>query len=125
MSKLGKSLLGALKEIKKKGAVSLSASPHIRMNARRAKNRKPTHPGEVLREDILPELNISQEELAKHLQMSYYTLSEILHERRSLTPAIALSLARFLKTTPGSWLNMQQALDTWKLEQKCAEQNEN
>lgn len=125
MSKLGKSLLSALKEVKKKGTVSLSASPHIKINTQRAKSRKPTHPGEILLEDILPELNISQEELAKHLQISCRALSEILTQSRPLPPDIALRLAHFLKTTPESWLNMLQVLDTWELKQKCAEQNGN
>ena len=52
------------------------------MNSLRAKKRKPTHPGEILREDILPELGISQGEFAKHLRVSRRTISEILHERR-------------------------------------------
>ena len=90
------------------------------MSSLRAKNRKPTHPGETLREDVLPELGISQGEFAKHLRVSRRTVSEILHERRPLTPDMALRLAHFLGTTPESWLNMQQALDIWELERKYA-----
>lgn len=90
------------------------------MTSLRAKNRKPTHPGEILREDVLPELNISQGELAKHLRVSRRTISEILNERRPLTPDMALRLAHFLGTSPESWLNMQQALDIWQLERKYA-----
>jgi addiction module HigA family antidote len=90
------------------------------MSSLRAKNRRPTHPGETLREDVLPELGISQGEFAKHLRVSRRTISEILHERRPLTPDMALRLAHFLGTTPESWLNMQQALDIWELERKYA-----
>ena len=82
----------------------------------RSKNRRPTHPGAILREDILPELNITQGELALHLGVSRRTISEILHERRPITPDMAIRLAYFLDTTPTSWLNMQQALDIWELE---------
>lgn len=83
----------------------------------RSKNRKPTHPGAVLREDVLPALKgMTQTKLALRLKVSRRTISEILHERRPLTADMAIRLARFLKTTPESWLNMQQALDIWELE---------
>ena len=81
------------------------------------KMRKPTHPGALLREDVLPALNISQTGLAKRLGVSRLTVSELLHEKRALSPDMAMRLARLLNTTPESWLNMQQALDHWELEQ--------
>ena len=90
------------------------------MNSLRSKKRKPTHPGEILRVDILPELGITQGEFAKLLRVSRRTISEILHERRPITPDMALRLAHFLKTTPESWLHMQQSLDIWELERKYA-----
>lgn len=86
----------------------------------RAKNRKPTHPGAILREDILPSLNMNQTELADRLGVSRRTISQILHEHRPLTPDMAIRLAHLLGTTPESWLNMQQALDVWELERKNA-----
>ncbi len=52
------------------------------MTTLRTKNRKPTHPGETLREDVLPELGITQGEFAKCLRVSRRTISELLHERR-------------------------------------------
>lgn len=84
----------------------------------RSKNRKPTHPGAILREDVLPSLNMSQTQLADRLGVSRRTVSQILHEHRPLTPDMAIRLAYFLGTTPESWLNMQQALDVWELERK-------
>jgi len=86
----------------------------------RAKNRKPTHPGAILREDVLPSLNITQTELADRLGVSRRSVSQILHEHRPLTPDMAIRLAHLLGTTPESWLNMQQALDVWELERKNA-----
>lgn len=86
----------------------------------KAKNRKPTHPGAILREDILPTLNISQTEFADRLGVSRRTVSQVLHEHRPLTVDMAIRLAHFLGTTPESWLNMQQALDVWELERKNA-----
>lgn len=90
------------------------------MKTLRSKKRKPTHPGAILREDVLPSLNISQGELADRLGVSRRTVSQILHEHRPLTPDMAIRLAHFLGTTAESWLNMQQALDVWHLERKNA-----
>jgi len=77
------------------------------------KNRRPTHPGEVLRLDVLPELRLTQAEFADHLGITRHRLSEILHGKRSVTPDTAMRLARVLGTGPEVWLGMQQALDLW------------
>jgi addiction module HigA family antidote len=92
------------------------------MQSLRSKERQPTHPGEILREDILPELGITQDALAQRLGVSRRTVSEILHERRPITPDMAIRLARLLGTTPTSWLNMQHALDVWELEHSKSKQ---
>jgi antitoxin HigA-1 len=81
------------------------------------KNRKPTHGGAILREDMLPALNITQGELATKLGVSRRTISEILHEKRPITADMAIRIAKFTNTTPQSWLNMQQTLDIWQLQQ--------
>ncbi len=86
------------------------------MESMRDKGRRPTHPGEVLREDVLPELMISQTELSQGLGVSRRTVSELLHERRPLTPDMAIRLARLIGGTPGGWLKMQQAIDFWEVE---------
>jgi len=80
------------------------------------RTRKPTHPGAILREDILPELGMSQTELARRLNVSRLTVSDLIHEKRALSADMAMRLARLLDTTPESWLAMQQALDLWELE---------
>lgn len=82
----------------------------------RNRERKPTHPGAVLREDTLPALRISQTELANRLGVSRLTISELIHEKRALSPDLAIRLSRLLNTTPESWLNMQQAVDLWELQ---------
>lgn len=76
--------------------------------------RKPTHPGAVLREDILPEMNLSVSELARQLRMSRQSLHRIMAEEQPVSPATALKLARLLNTTPDLWLNMQRKVDLWQ-----------
>jgi len=87
------------------------------MNSLRSKTRRPTHPGAILREDVLPELKLTQAEFAERLGVSRRTVSEILHERRPVTPDMALRLGKFLRNGPDLWLRMQQAVDLWELEQ--------
>jgi antitoxin HigA-1 len=86
------------------------------MRSLRDPKRRPTHPGEILREDVLPALGMSQTELAERLDVSRLTVSELLHSKRALSADMAVRLARLLGTTPESWLNMQQAVDLWELE---------
>ena len=82
----------------------------------RNKMRKPTHPGEILREDVLPALGITQGELAEKLGVSRRTISEVLHGRRPVTADMALRIGRFCGNGPEIWLRMQSALDLWELE---------
>lgn len=80
--------------------------------------RKPTHPGAILREDVLPALGMTQIELAKRLHVSRLTVSELLHEKRGLSPELATRIAILTRTTPQSWLRMQEALDLWRVQQR-------
>lgn len=86
------------------------------MKSLRASTRKPTHPGAILREDILPELNMTQAEIAMRLGVSRRSVSEVIHEHRPISADMAIRLAHFLGGTPTSWLDMQQAFDIWMLE---------
>jgi len=80
-------------------------------------NRKPTHPGAILREAVLPALDMTQAEFAKRLGVSRLSVSELLHEKRALSPEMAARLGKLLNTTPQSWLAMQTALDLWQVTQ--------
>jgi len=81
----------------------------------------PTHPGEVLREDFMPDYNLTAGALAKILGVSRQTINEILRERRSITPAMALRLSRLFGNSARFWLNAQNARDIWEAERHCRE----
>jgi antitoxin HigA-1 len=82
--------------------------------------RKPTHPGELLREDVLPLLGISVSEAARKLRVSRQTLHRILAGDAGVTPDMAVRLGKFCGNGPGLWLRMQQAYDLWHAEQRLA-----
>ena len=77
----------------------------------------PTHPGEVLREDFMPDYGLTTASLADSLGVSRQTINEILRERRSVTPIMALRLSRLFGNSPEFWLNAQNAHDIWESEQ--------
>ena len=87
------------------------------MKSLRDPKRRPTHPGAVLREDVLLQLDITQAQFAVHMGVSRLTVSELLHEKRGLSAEIAVRLAKVLRTTPEVWLRMQQAVDLWDAQQ--------
>ena len=76
--------------------------------------RRPTHPGEVLLEDVIKPLGITITEAAKDLGVSRKTLSEIINGRCALSPEIGVRIGKATSTSPGSWLAMQSTLDLWK-----------
>jgi len=88
------------------------------MDTLRNKQRAPSHPGALLREVVLPDLAITQGDFADRLGVSRRTVSEILHERRPVTPDMAIRLGKLLGNGAGIWLRMQQAVDVWTLEQQ-------
>jgi len=80
--------------------------------------RKPTHPGAILREDVLPALGLSVSEAARQLGVTRQTLHRIMAEKVSITPAMAARLGRFCGNGSGLWLRMQQAYDLWRAERE-------
>ena len=75
--------------------------------------RKPTHPGKVFLEDVLIPLNLSVTETAKMLGVSRKALSEFVNEKASLSPEMALRIAKATNTSAESWMNMQLKLTLW------------
>ena len=72
---------------------------------------RPIHPGEVLREEFLEPLDLSAHAVAVALRVPAPRINDIVRERRSVTPDTALRLARYLKTTPQFWMNLQASYD--------------
>ena len=84
-------------------------------------HRKPTHPGEILREDVIIPLGLTVTEAAKRLGVTRKTLSALINCKASLSPEMAVRVGKATKTSPESWLYMQAKLDLWLAEQKPPE----
>lgn len=77
------------------------------------RGRRPTHPGELLREDVMPAAGLTQAGLAEALGVSRKTVSEVVLGQRPVTVDMAVRLGTFFGNGPALWLNMQQAVDLW------------
>jgi antitoxin HigA-1 len=83
------------------------------MSMLNGRKRRPTHPGAILREDILPAADITQTELANMMGVSRRAVNELCQERRGVSTDMAHRLARVFGNSPEFWLRMQQAVDIW------------
>ena len=81
-------------------------------------SKNPVHPGEVLAEIYLQDMNITQSELARRIGCSHGKVSEIVNGRRGISPEFALSLELVLGTTADMWVNLQATYDLWIARQK-------
>jgi len=79
----------------------------------RQPTRAPTHPGVLLRDEVLPALDISVSEAARRLRMTRQTLHRIMAGSQPVTPEMAVRLGKFCGNGPGLWLRLQQNLDLW------------
>ena len=89
---------------------------------RRSPERQPTHPGALLRDDILVALDLSVTEAAEKLGISRQMLHGILNERHTVTPEMAARLGKLCGNGPDLWLRMQQAHDLWRVERKLRDE---
>jgi addiction module HigA family antidote len=87
---------------------------------KRTKEVRPIHPGEMIREDFLSDYGLTVAGLADALGVSRQTVNELLRERRSVSPEMALRLSRLFQNSPEFWLNAQRAVDLWDAEQAIA-----
>jgi len=80
--------------------------------------RQPTHAGEILREEFLVPLGMTQSALAKALHTSFRAINELVNEKRGITTEMALKLAKYFGTTPQLWLNIQNQYDLYRVSLK-------
>lgn len=85
-------------------------------------HRVPTHPGEMLLEEFLVPMGLTQRELANSLNVPYQRINEIINERRGMTPKTALRLAKFFNVSADLWMNLQLRWDLYYAQQDEAEQ---
>src|SRR5271155_2921926 len=92
----------------------------VEYTAKRNRNRCPTHPGELLREDVIPATGKTKTEIAALLGISRQHLYDILEERKPVSPAVAVRLGKLFGDGAGAWVRMQSAYDTWHAERELA-----
>ena len=80
-------------------------------------NRLPTHPGDMLLEEFLVPMNITQKALADGIHVPYQRINELINKKRGITPSTALRLAQFFNMSPDFWLNLQVRWDLYKVRQ--------
>lgn len=81
-------------------------------------NREPTHPGEMLAEEFLIPMKITQRQLANAIHVPYQRVNELVNKKRGVTPSTALRLARFFGVSPDFWLNLQTRWDLYRAQEK-------
>lgn len=81
-------------------------------------DRQPTHPGEMLREEFLEPLNLTQKELADSIQVPYRRINEIVCGKRGVTPGTALRLAKYFEMSADFWLTLQIKFDLYSAQKK-------
>ncbi len=84
--------------------------------------RRPTHPGEMLREDFMPDFGLTVAGLAEAAGVSRQSINELLRGRRAVSPDMALRLARLFGNSPEFWLNAQRSVDLWDAAQNVREE---
>lgn len=88
------------------------------------KHRPPTHPGEMLLEEFLKPMTITQQALAETISVPYQRINELVNGKRGVTASTALRLARFFGNSPQFWLNLQNAWELYNVQQTEAQQLE-
>ena len=94
----------------------------VEYSVKRPLKRPPIHPGEILREDVLPSLELSVSEVARRLGISRQQLHRVLACTHPISTEMALRIGKFAGNGPGIWLRMQQAYDLWHAEQRMKDE---
>jgi addiction module HigA family antidote len=85
-------------------------------------SRPPTHPGEMLREDVIPATGLTVQAIAESLGVSRQSLHNVLAEKAAVSPELAVRLGKYFGNGPQIWMRMQAAVDLWKAQQKLADE---
>ena len=85
-------------------------------------HRQPTHPGEMLKEEFLEPLKISQRDLANAIHVPYQRINELVNQKRGVTPSTALRLAKFFGVSADFWLSLQVRWDLYRAQSQEAEE---
>jgi addiction module HigA family antidote len=83
----------------------------------------PVHPGEILLEEFLKPLGLSQTAFAKEIGVNYRTVHDIVNCKRGISPEMAIRLAEYFKTTPQFWMNLQRDYDLWRAYRRLQRQD--
>ena len=94
----------------------------VEYSVKRPLKRSPIHPGEILREDVLPSLGLSISDAARRLNISRQQLHRVLACTHPITTEMALRIGKFAGNGPGIWLRMQQAYDLWHAEKRMKDE---
>ena len=85
-------------------------------------NRIPTHPGEILLEEFIKPMNLTQRDLADAIHVPYQRINELVNRRRGITPSTALRLSKFFGVSPAFWMNLQLRWDLYHAQKSEAEE---
>ena len=80
---------------------------------KRTRGCRPVHPGEMIREEFIPEFGLTVARLAAALGVSRQSINDLVRERRAISPEMALRLAKLFGNTPEFWMNAQREVDLW------------
>lgn len=86
--------------------------------------REPTHPGEILSEEFLKPLDISQTQLADSIGVSFRSINELVNEKRNLSSEMAIKLSKYFGTSPELWINLQTQYDIYHVSKYISKQLE-
>jgi antitoxin HigA-1 len=84
--------------------------------------RPPAHPGEILRDEVLPTLNVTVSEAARRLRVTRQTLHRVLSGRSAISPEMAVRLGKFCGYSPALWLHLQHAYDLWHAQRRLRDE---
>jgi addiction module HigA family antidote len=100
-----------------RSAITIEIENEMKITNKGQRLRRPTHPGEMLREDFLPDYQLTAAGLARAIGVSRQSVNELLRGRRAVSAEMSLRLGKLFGNSPEFWLKAQRAVDLWDAEQ--------